>query len=114
MPSMGAVRNPARLLKGCQIALGPDTMSCGLDPEARRDLHARALEHDVHGAVFLQRELDRPRDVRRFRRALQDIREMEGLEDRGRALRPARLELDAERLHGLPLLPQNLDDVERG
>src|SRR6266511_2935668 len=112
MPSMGGVRTGCAYLKGCHIALACDTRSSRLDAIARRDVRARALQHDVHGAIFLLRKLDRALHVRLLPRALQDVCEVEFLEDRRRALRPLRLELHAERLDRLPLLLEDVDDVD--
>src|SRR2546422_2877154 len=114
MPSMGGVRSRPAYLKGFHIALARDTTGSRFEAVARRDLGPRALEHDAHGAVFLLRKLDGPLHVRLLPGALEDVREVELLEDRGGPLRALGLELDAQRLHGLPLLPEDVHDVDRG
>src|SRR3989442_15654366 len=114
MPSMGGMRTRCAYLKGCHIALGSDSGFSGLEAVARRHLDAGALQHDVHGAVLLLGQLDRALDVRLLPRALEDVRDVELLEDSGRVLRPLGLELDLEGFDGLPLLREDVDDVEGG
>src|SRR3990170_1013202 len=84
-----------------------------LDAVARRHGDPRPLQHDADGAVLLLRQLDRARHARLVPRALQDVRQAQRLEYGGRPLRAHRLELDAERLERLPLLPEDVDHVER-
>src|SRR3990172_3243336 len=111
---MGESQPPVQYLKGCHYALGLDTTASLFDAVRGHNRDSAAFQHDARGAVFLHRQVNRALHVRLLPRAAQDVGHAYFREHARGLRRTLCLDLDSERVDGLPLFPQDVDDVDSG